>query len=244
MLKRVKKSFLFLSSAPVHIMRSSVLYAFLLFCTVLLLQPGRAFCGEHAAHGEHEEHAVHSEHSEKSIHSEHEEHDKSDVDSEHEEHDKSDVDSEHEEHEKSDVDSEHEEHEKSVAHSEDVEHAEHGEHEEHAGQEEQGSVAMNVVHWCFLFFLMFVAVRSLLSKVVFGEEDETMKSYGALVLMVILLYAYEQIPGIAHYHDSAFWGFLKFILKMFTGICLTVIGILGMHEHHEDDEHGHSAAHH
>jgi len=145
---------------------------------------------------------------------------------------------------KSDVDSEHEEHEKSVAHSEDVEHAEHGEHEEHAGQEEQGSVAMNVVHWCFLFFLMFVAVRSLLSKVVFGEEDETMKSYGALVLMVILLYAYEQIPGIAHYHDSAFWGFLKFILKMFTGICLTVIGILGMHEHHEDDEHGHSAAHH
>jgi len=196
MLRRVKKSFLFLSSAPVPVVRSSVLYAFLLFCAMIFLQPGRALCSEHTAHGEH---AVHSEH---------------------------------------------EKHGESISGSEHVAHTAHGEHSEHEEHEANGSVAMNIVHWCFLFFLLFVAVKSLLSKLVFKEEDETMKSYGALVFLVIFFYAYEQMPGIAHYHDSVFWGFLKFIIKMFTGVCLTVIGILGMHEHHEDDEHGHSAAHH
>jgi len=236
MLRRVKKSFLFLSSAPVRIRRASVLYAFLLLCTAVFLQPGRALCSEHSAHGEH---AAHSEHGEKAVHSEHEKH------AAHSEHGKHAVQEEQSEH------ATHSEHGEKAVHSGDEKHehgekAMHSEHEEHEHGEHaaHGSMSLNIIHWCFLFFLMFAAVKSLLSKLVFKEDDETMKSYGALVLMVIFLYAYEQIPGMAHYKDAASWGFLKFILKMFTGICLTIIGIVGMHEHHEDDEHGHSAAHH
>ncbi len=109
--------------------------------------------------------------------------------------------------------------------------------------EHEGSFTMNVIHWIFLMFLFFTAVNVLIEKFAHENEVEVTKNLGALVFMVIFFYTFEQMPGIAHYHDAPSLGFLKFIIKMLTGAILTIIGILCMHEHHDEDAHENGAHH-
>jgi len=210
------------------------------FCAV---QPVRCEEHGHSEHSEHSEHVEEHGHSEHSEHSEHvEEHGHSEH-GKHSEHVEEHGHSEHSEHSEHVEEQGHSEHGKHSEHVEEQGHSEHGEHGEHA-QGHEGSMGMNAIHWILVVSLLFVAVNALVEKLVKEDEPETMRAYGTLVLLVIILFIFEQFPGIAHYHDSASMGFLKFVIKMFAGLCLTILGILGMHEHHEDDEHGHSAAQH
>ena len=68
-------------------------------------------------------------------------------------------------------------------------------------------------------------------------RKEALRAY-LLTILVVLVLSLNYHPDIKNFHESPSIGFVKFLLLLASGTLLTLYGVLGRHDEHEEDAHG------
>ncbi len=95
-----------------------------------------------------------------------------------------------------------------------------------------------LLQWIGIFMILGIAGQFAFKwvKGVHGRK-EILQAY-FLTFLALLVLSLNYHPDVKHFHEPPSIGLIKFLLFLISGVLLTLYGVLGRHDEHEESAHG------